>query len=72
MSNKIKLPRKRKKAYIKAKGKSNYLGIQILGELLSETGSKHADRFYSYRPIKNDSEIKRPDHKQGYVIEKRW
>ena len=45
---KVKLPRKRKKAYIKARGKSNYLGLQLLSEVLSEQGKKNADRFYTY------------------------
>lgn len=72
MANKIKLPRKRKKAYIKANGKSNYLGLQLVGELLADCGKKHANRFYSYREVKNDKECKRPDYKSGYVIEKRW
>lgn len=69
---KIKLPRKRKKAYIKAKGKSNYLGLQIVGELLVADGIKHANRFYSYRPIKSEKEMNRPDYKNGFIIEKRW
>ena len=72
MCRKIKLPRKRKKAYLKVNGKSNYLGLQILGELLCEEGVKHADRFYTYRAIKTPNECKRLDHKNGYVIEKRW
>ena len=69
---KVKLPRKRKKAYIKANGKSNYLALQILGELLFEEGQKHANRFYTFRGIKTPKERKRPDFKNGYVIEKRW
>ena len=69
---KVKLPRKRKKAFIKAKSKSDYLGLKILGELLFEGGRKHAERFYSYREVKTPQERKRPDYKNGYIIEKRW
>ena len=45
---KVKLPRKRKKAFINAKGRSNYIGISIFGELLQGESRKHADRYYSY------------------------
>lgn len=69
---KVKLPRKRKKAFIKAYGRAEYYGQQILGELLFEEGRKHANRFYTYRGIKTPKERKRPDFKNGYVIEKRW
>ena len=33
---KWKLPRKKKKAFIKRKGSADYLGCRILGEVLSE------------------------------------
>ena len=66
---KVKLPRKRKKAYIKANGKSNYIALQILNELLIEDGIGN-DRFYSYREAKTKKEFKLS--KNGYVIAKRW
>ncbi len=69
---KIKLPRKRKKAYIKAKSKSDYNMLRIVGEVLFEDGMEHAERFYTFRGIKTPQERKRPDYKNGYVIEKRW
>ncbi len=69
---KIKLPRKRKKAYIKAKSRSDYNLLRILGEVLSAENVKNAERFYAYRGIRTPKERKRPDYKNGYVIEKRW
>lgn len=43
---KIKLPRKRKKAYKKAKGDSGYMSMQITNEFLyEETGDKKNARF---------------------------
>ena len=69
---KIKLPRKRKKAYIKAISKNDYNMLRIVGEVLFEEGAKHAERFYTFRDIKTPKERKRSDYKNGYVIEKRW
>ena len=46
---KIKLPRKRKKAMIKAIGKADYLGCIILSKILFDCGKKHANRFYKYK-----------------------
>ena len=45
---KVKLPRKRKKEYIKINGFGNYLTLTILGELLQEENRKYANRYYSY------------------------
>lgn len=55
---KIKLPRKRKKAYINKFGKSNYLGLQLVNEVLNEGRSKKNNKFPEYnkqtfRLIKN-------------------
>lgn len=67
--SKIKLPRKRKKAYIKAKGKPNYIGLQILIEMLFEEGRGN-NRFYSYRECKTKAEYN--NSKNGYTIAKKW
>lgn len=72
MCKKVKLPRKRKKAFIKAYSRADYLSLKILGELLFEEGQKNANRFYTYREVKTPKERKRRDFKNGYVIEKRW
>lgn len=42
---KIKLPRKRKKAYLKVHKRTDYMGVQILNEILVETGRKHGSKF---------------------------
>ncbi len=68
---KVKLPRKRKKAYIKAKSRADYYGLQICIETLHEIGHGN-DRFYSYREAKTPNEFKHSKNGSGYVIEKRW
>lgn len=55
---KIKLPRKRKKEFIKVLGKSNYLAFQILNEVLNKTNfplydKNKFDRFGKNILIKN-------------------
>lgn len=66
---KIKLPRKRKKAFIKSHSHTEYLAMQIVGELLLEDGKKWHDRFYDMRRYKTKEEY----HKFGeYVPIKRW
>ena len=56
---KIKLPRKRKKAYLNKFGKSNYIGIMLFNEILFEEIPKRKNtRFPEYnkqtfRLIKN-------------------
>ena len=55
---KIKLPRKRKKAYIKAKGSANYMGCVILSEILFEAAQtkkekRKAVKFPSYKILDN-------------------
>ena len=66
---KVKLPRKRKKAYIKAKGRAEYFGLQICIEMLLEVGRGN-NRFYTYREAKTDKEFR--FSKNGYIITKRW
>ena len=67
MELKIKLPRKRKKAFIKALGRGEYIAARILGDLLREDGRKHAERFYQYKEC-----VASREHPQGYKIAKRW
>ena len=55
---KIKLPRKRKKAYLNKFGKSNYIGLQLINEVLNEKRRKKNNKFPEYnkqtfRLIKN-------------------
>jgi hypothetical protein len=65
---KVKLPRKRKKAFIKAKGKGEYIASKILGEILLEEGRINGDRFYTFgKPCKP-----RENNKFHYEILKRW
>lgn len=45
---KVKLPRKRKKKYIKENGLISYIGCQITAEILFEDGRKDWNRFYKY------------------------
>lgn len=66
---KVKLPRKRKKAYIKAHSLSDYRMMQICLEILLEEG-KGNDRFYTLRVAKNRKE--RLSSMNGYIITKRW
>ena len=66
---KVKLPRKRKKAYIKAKGKGEYLAMRLLIEMLLGEGRGN-NRFYSYREAITDKEFR--SGRNGYVIAKRW
>ena len=67
-NKKVKLPRKRKKAYMKAHSRADYMGLQILGEILAEEGRKNGDRFYTvkggYKPTKQNP--------NGYKPIKRW
>lgn len=67
---KIKLPRKRKKAFIKAKSKEDYSMIRMLNEILSEEGTKFAERFYELRIARTKGE--RKNGINGYAIVKRW
>jgi len=54
MEMKIKLPRKRKKAYIKEKGKPEYLGMRLCNEILyEEKPIKKHTRFPNYKVIDN-------------------
>jgi hypothetical protein len=69
---KIKLPRKRKKAYIKAKSRSDYKTLRVVIEILFEEDVKNTNKFYHYRDVRTPKERKRPDYKNGYVIEKKW
>jgi hypothetical protein len=50
---KIKLPRKRKKRLIKAIGSTNYMGAQIVNEILSEEGRKDAHKFPIFKVERN-------------------
>ena len=71
---KIKLPRKRKKAYIKAYSRSEYHMHRILGEVLSEEDRTLADRFYDMR-TPNRSDRGRTSNRYPHnrnIITKRW
>ena len=71
MRNKnIKLPRKRKKTFIKAHSKMEYMVAKILGEILHEENRRHADRFYSYRECITRTEYRA--FPNGYYPVKRW
>jgi hypothetical protein len=71
--SKIKLPRKRKKEYIKQKSRGDYYMTRILSEILVEEERKFGDRFYELRvPRKNDSKTNNRYPYNGYVIVKRW
>lgn len=65
--NKIKLPRKRKKAFIKSHKKGDYMMLVILGEILMEEGRPNSDRFYTYSPCKPTRQ-----HPNGFKPTKRW
>jgi hypothetical protein len=47
--SKIKLPRRRKKRYIKKHGAGNYIENVIINEILREEGKNCAERFYCYQ-----------------------
>jgi hypothetical protein len=49
--NKIKLPRKRKKAYIKRFGAVSYFGVRITSEILAEENVKAANKFPKYKVV---------------------
>ena len=66
---KVKLPRKRKKAYIKANSRSDYRMLQLVIELLMEEG-KSNDRFYQYGQPKTKAQ--RLQSVNGLFIIKRW
>ena len=66
---KVKLPRKRKKAYIKAHSWCDYRMVQICNEMLLEEGRGNG-RFYTLRVARNSKE--RKGSLNGYVITKRW
>lgn len=68
---KIKLPRKRKKAYKKSKNKNSYLMMKILMEVLVEEGKKYGNRFYELELAKKGDKRFQP-YKNGYVATKRW
>jgi hypothetical protein len=66
----IKLPRKRKKAFIKSNGKNEYITAVILGEVLFEGGRLNADRFYKLRQAKTKAEYRRSHN--GMLIIGKW
>ena len=68
---KIKLPRKRKKAYKKVNQKNSYMMVKILAEILVEEGKKYGDRFYELR-LKKKGENGFEPFNNGYVVTKRW
>ena len=71
--SKIKLPRKRKKEFIKQKSRSDYYMAKILGEIYVEEGRKFGDRFYDLRtPKRSDSKTNNRYPHNSYVIVKRW
>lgn len=59
---KIKLPRKRKKRYLKLNDRDSYLVVRILGEILQEEGGIHSDRFYHIEKVKASKE-----HPNGFM-----
>jgi len=68
---KIKLPRKRKKAYKKIKSQNSYMMIKLLAEVLVEEGKKYGDRFYELQ-IKKKGQRGFEPFNNGYVVIKRW
>ena len=68
---KIKLPRKRKKAYKKSKPQNSYMMVKILAEILVEEGKKYGDRFYELQIRKRGQKGFEP-FENGYVVTKRW
>jgi len=68
---KIKLPRKRKKAYKKSKPQNSYMMAKILAEILVEEGKKYGDRFYELQIKKKGQKAFEP-FENGYVVTKRW
>jgi hypothetical protein len=64
---KIKLPRRRKKAFKNTHGRDDYMMIQILGEILFEEGRPRAERFYDFVKCKPTREFP-----GGYKPIKRW
>lgn len=70
-AKKIKLPRKRKKAYKKSNPKNSYMFAQVLAEILVEEGKKYGDRFYELR-IKKRGEKGFQPFDNGCVVIKRW
>jgi hypothetical protein len=71
--SKIKLPRKRKKLFIKEKTRSDYWMAVILAEILVEEERKFGDRFYELRtPKRSDSKTNNRYPYNSNVIVKRW
>tara|TARA_R110002012_G_scaffold311995_1_gene522046 strand:+ start:419 stop:631 length:213 start_codon:yes stop_codon:yes gene_type:complete len=68
---KIKLPRKRKKAYKKSKPQNSYMMVKILAEILVEEGKKYGGRFYELQ-IKKKGQKGFEPFNNGYVVIKRW
>jgi hypothetical protein len=68
---KVKLPRKRKKAYKKSKPQNSYMMMKILNEILVEEGVKYGDRFYEL-VIKKKGDNRFSPYNNGYVVIKRW
>lgn len=64
---KVKLPRKRKKAYIKANGMINYIALTVLGEIFQEEGKNNCDRYYTYSECTPTCE-----YPNGFKPTKRW
>ena len=64
---KIKLPRKRKKNYLKNHRITDYMALIILSEILFETGKKHYDRFYTYAKCNSSKQFP-----NGLKPIKRW
>jgi hypothetical protein len=54
---KIKLPRKRKKAFIKARGWGDYMAVTIINEILCEDENCNKNRSYYDLKIKNHFEL---------------
>jgi len=63
----IKLPRKRKKLYLKSHSKIDYIAFQILGEVFYEEGIANYDRLYKYSEVTPTRE-----YPNGLKPIKRW
>ena len=65
--SKIKLPRKRKKAYLKTNSRLDYIEDTLIAKVLRKDGRLHANRYYEHVNVRR-SEI----HPNGLKIVKRW
>lgn len=68
---KVKLPRKRKKAFKNSKPQGAYMMAKILAEILVEEERVYADRFYELVSRKRGDKRFSPFN-NGYVVSKRW